>query len=141
MRAELWIRGGLLSTLVLVAACPDPKGNDPNVPDRVPDGADVVSRAAQCPPALPTSCPQTPSYSTEIAPLVQRTCLPCHSSGGVAADRDLSNYRNLVRLETTNLVQVNGCIMPPPDAGADAALSLDERVELLQWFVCGSPNN
>jgi len=141
MRTEIWVTAAGLSVLVLVAGCPDPKGNDPNLPDYVPDGADVISRAAACPPALPNSCPQAPSYSIDIAPLVKRSCLPCHAPGGVAADRDLTTYRNLVRLQTTDMVQVNGCIMPPPDAGADAGLTLDERVELLQWFVCGSPDN
>jgi hypothetical protein len=136
-----WLRVGLVCALTFIAGCPDPLGNDPNLPDDEADGAGSNPRGVVCPPALPESCPQTPSYSMDIEPILQRTCLSCHAPGGVAADRDLTTYKNFRRLETTNFVQVNACLMPPADAGPDAALSLDERTELLQWFVCGSPNN
>ena len=57
------------------------------------------------------------------------------SAGGMVS------YSEFVRLETTDFVQVSDCIMPPADAGPDAALSLQDRTELLQWFVCRAPNN
>jgi len=134
--------GALAVAAALLTGCADPPGNDPNVPDQAPDGTvlDLASVMA-CPPAAPSSCPETPSYAKDIAPLIERACVPCHSSGGVAADRDLTTYANVVRLETTNFVQINGCVMPPADAGPDASLSLQDRTELLQWFVCGSPDN
>lgn len=137
-------RGALalaLLTLILIAGCTDVHGNDPNVPDK--EGAFTADSAPQvtCVGALPSSCPQAPSYALDIAPLAKRTCLPCHSRGGVASDRDLSTYKNLTRIETTAFVQINGCLMPPADAGPDAAMSHAERTEFLQWFVCGAPNN
>jgi hypothetical protein len=136
-RASRLLVGGALLT-----GCPDPAGNDPNVPDLVPDGTVLnLASAATCPPAAPSACPQSPSYTKDIQPLVERACVPCHSPGGVAADRDLRTYQDFVRLETTNFVQINGCVMPPADAGPDAALSLQNRTENLQWFVCGSPDN
>jgi hypothetical protein len=126
----------------LLTGCPDPAGNDPNVPDLVPDGTILkLASAATCPPATPSACPQTPSYKKDVQPLVARACVPCHSPGGVAADRDLTTYEGFVRLETTNFVQIESCVMPPADAGPDAALSLHDRTEILQWFVCGSPDN
>jgi hypothetical protein len=134
--------GRLVVAVLLLAGCTDPLGNDPNVPDIEPDGTVLnLESAASCPPAAPSACAQTPSYAKEIAPLVERSCLPCHSPGGIAADRDLTNYSLFVRLETTDFVQVSNCLMPPPDAGPDATLTLGDRTELLQWFVCGSPNN
>jgi hypothetical protein len=31
--------------------------------------------------------------------------------------------------------------MPPADAGAEAMLSLTDRETIMQWFVCGSPDD
>jgi hypothetical protein len=135
-------RGHLAAAVALLAGCTDPLGNDPNVPDLEPDSTVLnLESAAACPPAAPSACAQTPSYSKDIAPRVERSCVPCHSPGGIAADRDLTNYSHFVRLETTDFVQVSDCLMPPADAGPDAALTFRDRTELLQWFVCGSPNN
>jgi hypothetical protein len=125
-----------------VCGCTDPRGNDPNVPDYT--GALAAEDAAvtvACNATVPKNCPAAPSYASEIAPLVKRSCVTCHANGGSASDRDLSTYKNLTKLETTSLVQVEDCLMPPSDAGVDAALSPEDRTELLQWFVCGSPNN
>jgi hypothetical protein len=136
-------RGGRLAVAVaFLAGCTDPLGNDPNVPDLEPDGTVLnLESVAVCPPAAPSACARTPSYAKDIAPLVERSCVACHSPGGIAADRDLTSYSHFVRLETTDFVQVSDCLMPPADAGPDAALTLGDRTELLQWFVCGSPNN
>ncbi|MEO7111475.1 MAG: hypothetical protein ABI183_13635 [Polyangiaceae bacterium] len=123
-------------------ACTTNPENDPNVPDYAGAlAAADAARAVNCTTSIPKSCPSAPSYANDIAPLVKRTCVTCHSSTGSASDRDLTNYKNLTKLETTSLIQVADCLMPPSDAGADAMLSPDDRTELLQWFVCGSPNN
>ena len=127
---------------VTTTACTDPSGNDPNVPDYA--GALAAEDAAvtvACNATIPKACTTAPSYATEIAPLVKRSCVTCHAVNGSASDRDLSTYKNLLKLETTSLVQVADCLMPPSDAGADAMLSPSDRTELLQWFICGSPNN
>lgn len=127
-----------MASLALVVGCTNERGNDPNVPD---DQAGDATTHPACVSGLPKTCPKAPSYATDIAPLTQRTCLPCHSKGAVASDRDLTTYKNLTRLETTAFIQVNECLMPPADAGPDVAMTPAERTELLQWFVCGSPNN
>lgn len=135
------LRVAVAASLALVVGCTNGRGNDPNVPDD--EGALAADSAPgkACLSALPKTCPKAPSYATDIAPLTQRTCNPCHSRGGVASDRDLTTYKNLTRLETTAFIQVNECLMPPADAGPDVAMTHEERTELLQWFVCGSPNN
>jgi hypothetical protein len=94
-----------------------------------------------CGATLPSGCTVVPSFSATIEPLVERTCATCHSPGGVAADRDLTTYKNIAELETTELVQLYSCQMPTADAGPDAMLSLAEREEMLQWFICGFPDN
>jgi hypothetical protein len=134
--------GRIAAAAAVLAGCPYPAGNDPNVPDLEPDGTvNPLASAAACPPAAPSACSQTPSYAKAIAPLIERACVPCHSATGDAADRPLATYSDVELLETTSFVQINGCVMPPAEAGADAALTLQERTEILEWFVCGSPDN
>ena len=123
------------------AGCADPKGNDPNVADFAGAVSLDATAASGCPRVLPSSCPVTPSYANDVEPIVKRSCVPCHAPGQVAADRNLTTYAGVNRLEATVLVQVNGCLMPPADAGPDAALSTSDRTELLQWLVCGAPDN
>jgi len=135
-------RIGALAIAAALAGCINPAGNDPNVPDLAPDGtANLLASAAACPPAAPSGCSQAPSYAKAIAPLIERACVPCHSPSGDAADRPLYTYSDVQLLETTSFVQINGCVMPPAEAGADAALTLQERTEILEWFICGSPDN
>jgi hypothetical protein len=129
----------VVTLATLGSACADPAGNDPNVPDESQSDAGTL---ATCSVALQSGCPPTLSYSTDIAPLVKRSCLPCHAPDGSASDHNLSTYAGLRRSGTSVLGQVNGCLMPPADAGPDAALTATDRTELWQWFLfCGSPNN
>ena len=143
--------------LLSIAGCKDPAGNDPNVPDDEPrppmsasddggtdgadnDGGSPMDAAPVCTKKIP-GCTSVPSYTADVAPLVHNTCLPCHAKGGTASDRDLTTYRGIVRIESTVLSQIYSCDMPPADAGPDAALTAPERTLLLQWLVCGAPNN
>jgi len=129
------------TVIALRVGCFDTPGNDPNVPDDALV-ADAGSATAACSKALPTTCDAAPSYKTDIAPLVARTCLPaCHEPNGTASDRDLTTYANIEKIESTVLSQVYACSMPPADAGPDATLTPQQRDEFLQWLVCGSPND
>jgi hypothetical protein len=128
------------TVLVLVGGCFDVPGNDPNVPDDA-SIVDARSESISCARALPTSCASAPTYTTEVAPIVARACLPsCHEPNGTASDRDLTTYANIEKIESTVLSQVYACSMPPPDAGPDVALTSQDRDMLLQWLVCGSPD-
>jgi hypothetical protein len=127
--------------VALRGGCFDVPGNDPNVPDLLPEVADTGIIAMPCSTNLPNDCTTTPSYSKEIAALIQAHCEPCHAAGGVASDRNLTTYGNVEKIESTVLGQVYGCMMPPADAGPDAMLTQQERNDLLQWLVCNSPNN
>ncbi len=112
--------------VIRIGACLDfdTPGNDPNVPEPPPP---TIDAGAACPKVLPTGCTPSPSYQTDIAPLITSTCLPCHAAGGVASDRDLTTYANVERIESTVLSQIYGCLMPPADGGADAMLTPPER--------------
>src|SRR5437762_3052379 len=50
--------------------------------------------SSSCPSDLPSTCPtHVPSYAADVAPLIARTCFPCHSTGGVAAAKhDFTAY-------------------------------------------------
>jgi len=93
----------------------------------------------QCPSDLPASCPATvPSYQNDIAPLVQRKCLTCHSVSGIESNRPLDSYANLFSERGAVLHQIYGCLMPP---AVEPQLDPSERQQILTWLVCESPNN
>ena len=134
-----------LAAAALIAGCAgagvdDSSGLEPGAGPGAGDGIDAGASGA-CTAVLPSGCPIAPSYRATIEPLVQRTCAGCHAPGGVAADRDLTTYASFARLETTDLIQLYSCQMPPADAGADAMLSPSEREAMLQWLLCGFPDN
>ena len=94
---------------------------------------------SSCPADEPTSCPSpAPSYANEVAPLIEHYCVQCHSAGGMASDQPLSSYAALAQRALDANTQLYQCRMP--QAPVDPP-TLDERVTLLAWFVCGAPNN
>jgi hypothetical protein len=125
--------------VALVVACSGATADESSGPGDGPNATDDAG-ASSCAASLP-QCTVAPSFSSTIEPLVQRTCAGCHGPGGVAADRDLTTYANIAKLEVTELVQLYSCQMPPADAGPDAMLSLPEREAMMQWFICGYPDN
>jgi len=89
-----------------------------------------------CPNDLP-ACPGTPpSYQTDIAPIIEHSCLSCHDTDKVASARLLTDYNSLFTLRTQILNQVSDCSMPPPEG---APLTDTERATLLGWLACGAP--
>jgi len=97
------------------------------------------SGAADCPQNLPASCPaQPPSYRQTVAAVIARECTGCHAPDALQSDRDLSTYAGLYANRGAVLDQVYACNMPP--AGSPS-LDTADRVLLLTWLVCGSPNN
>jgi hypothetical protein len=93
---------------------------------------------ANCPNDLPMSCPSpTPSYANDVAPIISRRCLQCHSAGGQEAVRPLDSYAG-VTAQSDLLDMVYSCRMPPP---GEPAPTTAERTTLLGWLVCGEPRN
>jgi len=111
---------------------------------------DAVDAGIPCPNDIPAACPaQVPSYATDIAPLLQERCAPCHFSGGAAGPTwDLSTYSRVFMVRSAIFTQVSECLMPPvggvADAGVEAGapgLSESQRVTLFSWLKCNAPNN
>lgn len=92
-----------------------------------------------CPSDLP-SCPSAPpSYSTQVAPIIEHRCLTCHGTNGIAAAKhDFTTYDVVYSQRSAILNQVYSCSMPP---GHAEPLAAQERAELLEWLVCHAPRN
>jgi hypothetical protein len=83
------------------------------------------------------ACKQpAPHYSADIAPLLDRDCnsSACHAQGGPTWP--LTDYSDVAAWATLILADVEGCTMPPPDAGT---LSSDDEALLINWLACGVP--
>jgi hypothetical protein len=127
------LAGALAASVAVVVAC-----GGPSDPGTQADAADTSPPA--CPPPV-TSCATTPSYASDIVPIVNRTCANCHAPGGVEASIDLTQYSVLNKEATTAYANLIHCLMPPADAGADAMLAAADRAELEEWILCGAPDN
>ena len=88
---------------------------------------------------------QTPSYASEIAPLLIQNCVPCHSEGNIAP---WSMDSHAVIKEFSGLIKsaVLAGEMPPwhaepqyRDFSNDKALSVEEVNQLVAWIDAGAP--
>jgi len=90
------------------------------------------------------ACPSpAPTYSADVAPLIQTHCTMCHSPSGENQTPTLVTYDDVTAgsmQQTAHevLVQIHACNMPPPD---QPQLTSDERQAILGWIVCGAMNN
>jgi hypothetical protein len=70
--------------------------------------------------------------------VIRESCTPCHAPGGQEANRLLTDYANAFANRGPALNQIHACRMPPRDA---PPLGAAGRKVLLEWLVCGAPNN
>jgi hypothetical protein len=96
-------------------------------------------------PTLETNCPSPPpSWTTDVQPLVEKYCVTCHEPGGVGiSSANLTTYADVFKNRTEMLTQVYQCLMPNVDASVPppALPTAAERQTLVQWVVCGAPQN
>jgi hypothetical protein len=85
--------------------------------------------------ASATCTDKTLTYET-VKPIITRSCLPCHAD---EADGNwpLLTYREIADWSDVIASDVIGCAMPPSDQGI--SLSAEDRLTLIDWFVCGNP--
>lgn len=91
-----------------------------------------------CPDDLPDSCPvdaATPSFVNDVFPIIQTRCQKCHRPTK-PRDPDLGSYDAIYAQRRAILYQIYSCTMPN-----DGSMTSDERTTVMDWFVCGAPNN
>ena len=105
--------------------------------------ADAGDEGPVCPDIVQAvTCPvPTPSYTTEILPLVEKYCYGCHGPGGVEQSTiDFSTRQGIAMAGPTLGYELQNCLMPLPDAGAQPTVA--EREAIIDWaLTCGAPNN
>lgn len=87
----------------------------------------------------------TPDYATEIAPILQRRCVQCHSPGNIAPWA-MTNHAIVAGYADLMKDEIFAMRMPPwhadPHVGAfanDSSLRPDEASLLCRWISLGSP--
>jgi uncharacterized membrane protein len=122
--------GGLVTAVA--AGC---AGSDH--PDPPPDGA----LGDDCPNDLPddAACATaSPSYAEQTAVIIEQRCAVCHFAGNTRSSQVFASYADIFDQRRGMLTQIYSCRMPPEGA---VQLMSGERSALLQWFVCGAPDN
>jgi hypothetical protein len=96
--------------------------------------------ATSC-PAVPSSCPSpVPSYATDVAPIIQQLCVPCHAPMGLEPKQQYETYAEVKSFEMDILFKLRGCTDPMPPVGSPP-LSDAQRATLVGWLYCDAPNN
>ena len=97
-----------------------------------------------CDTTFDTFCDEaTPSWSTQVQPIVQQYCTECHTDGGPGESLfNATSYKTIHSGAAAMVQAVNNCSMPNLDASPPAPLPSDEqRQTLITWIACGSPEN
>ncbi len=132
--SRAWLLALVAAAGVVVAACGGGGASG---------SGDGAAQSVSCPNDLPSSCPvPTPSYASDVEPILAERCVLCHESGGLeVAPFDLGTYTEVFTERSAVLDQVYSCAMPLVDSKGAQPLSESERTTLLAWLVCGAPQN
>jgi uncharacterized membrane protein len=111
--------------------------------DSQPDPPDMAGAAGDgaCPSDLPSDAAcasEVPSYAREVAPMIEQRCATCHYRGNTQSEDVFAEYGDVYSSRQTVLTRIYSCVMPPEGA---PPLTPEERRAVLQWFVCGAPEN
>jgi hypothetical protein len=82
----------------------------------------------------------SPSWHSDVQPLVITFCDRCHGDGGIGQSFfDDTSYGGVYKARASIATQVNFCSMPPADASPPAVMPTpEERQTLLSWLACGA---
>jgi hypothetical protein len=101
-------------------------------------GDSVPADAGASCPSAPSACSKpAPSYSKVIVPILEQSCIPCHGPKGIAGHSE-ATYAEVYAQEEPILSVVAGCTMPP---STYPPLSAEQREALLDWLICGTPDD
>jgi hypothetical protein len=96
---------------------------------------------SSCAP-LSSACPANmpvPSFANDVTPILSAKCNVCHSPSVPDGPWPLISYDDVSAWSDVISSDLQGCMMPPADAGVD--FTETERETINDWVTCGSPNN
>ena len=116
------------------------------------------SPGVACDPPVNPTCPAvSPSFVNDVYPnvFVPFCTGPCHSPTGVEYGTPFTTYRQIYGQNGQEAGQIlsqvfNNCYMPPSNAPAQLTdgdgdggdgQATNARQTLLDWLICGAPNN
>ncbi len=121
-------------------------------PTESPAAVPPTAAPTEAPTAVPTEAPVAAavSFSTDILPLFEQSCLKCHGGDDTKEGLSVKTYEDLMK------GSVNGPVVVPGDPAASelvtqvargkmpkrAAAWSEDQVKLLSdWVAAGAPNN
>jgi len=92
---------------------------------------------ASCVGSAPTACATASAHYTDVAPIFQKSCNPCHGDDAPDGTWPLTGYGDVY--PWASLIRQDLCAnaMPPADGGIPIAAS--DRLAVLAWIQCGAP--
>jgi hypothetical protein len=107
-------------------------------PARETGDAEVESAIrASCTATTPPSCPASTPHYADVAPIFQKSCVPCHPGPPGAMQWPLTAYGDIAPWGGVIEDEVCENAMPPVDGGV--AIAGSDRLTILDWVQCGAP--
>jgi len=126
MRGSVVALATLLAGVGVDACAHEP----PSVAVRTP----LAAKESSCLHAMPACVGDSPRYTEDVRPILERRCFKCHAGDGAAAEEHNFSLIETLRAQKSALAsEVGTCAMPPssespvPDAEAEV---------LLRWVAC-----
>lgn len=128
----------IAACLALLAAAGACGGSNAAATDGGPDVAPGPDGGALiCAVQPPTSCPDPPVHYSDVVPVIQARCLPCHDGVVDGGPWPLTDYQHNADWAFPIRDELVNCTMPPADGGV--TISDEERQAILTWIRCGYP--
>lgn len=84
-------------------------------------------------PELDVACGVDPPGYQDVAPILERRCVPCHGAESSTSRKRLDEYSRVLGYAPAMQEQLSSCGMPK-----DGSLPARERALLLEWLACGA---
>jgi hypothetical protein len=92
---------------------------------------------ASCMATMPPSCPASTPHYADVAPILEKSCVPCHPGPAGAPQWPLTVYGDIAPWAGVIQDEVCGNTMPPADGGI--GIDPSDRLTILDWVQCGAP--
>lgn len=98
------------------------------------------------PPVIPPECEDPPTFAVDVAPIIERTCLRCHSeelagifrnNAPVGMDYDRLELFPDEAAKSAFVDAITSGRQPPPGADPPSPTTEEERITASAWKTCG----